>query len=170
MYVFFVLWLVLVWTLWQPTRKDLSHVQVHSPTFRRECFENNVPCVDDCSFLCVERDVQCVGGTCRIQRQAEIPCRTDRGGMRVMVNEPSPHWICLCTNSAFFSGDDCGTLNGDVCEHGVFLYTDRENNECLCPEPYKRVTLRGKPHCLQKHLATFLAENGQGRLQGPSIG
>lgn len=171
--MFFLLWLGLAWTLWRPDSSNVPFPKLsfEAPTFRRECETQSIPCVDDCSFLCLEPNAKCVGGTCQVEAALDIPisCDKNKGGMVVMVNEPTPHWTCICTDSSIYSGKDCSQLNEDVCEHGVFLYSGRDNHVCICPEPYRIAIVKGKPHCLERGLAKFFRseydENGQ--RQGP---
>ena len=131
-------------------------IQTKAPTFRQNCTTKEVPCIDDCSFLCVENNAKCVSGTCKSEDELiPVPCNKETGGILMIVNDPVPHWSCICTNSTFYGGDDCGQLNKDVCEQGVFLYKNRNNYLCLCLPPYELITIDNKPHCVEKEMLNF---------------
>lgn len=161
-FVFLMIWLAYVW-VWRDMnlKPHVGKVSIRTdaPTFRSNCSTKKVPCIDDCSFLCVEKDVQCVGGVCQPEAQLnQIPCNAKKGGVLMMVEDPVPHWSCICTDSRFFRGEDCETLNPDVCEHGMFTYKDRKNYLCICLPPYELVVIGTKPHCIEKKLLGFYDE------------
>lgn len=133
-------------------------IKTLAPTIRRTCSNKDVSCIDDCSFLCVENDAKCIAGKCQVEQEifTKIPCNTETGGILMMVNDPVPHWSCICTNSTFYRGEDCSTLNKDVCEEGVFLYKDQKNYLCLCLPPYELVMIGIKPHCVEKAKIKFV--------------
>ncbi|GIY03998.1 uncharacterized protein CDAR_304881 [Caerostris darwini] len=154
------------WTCSTHKSTRTTHIDIQAPTIHRDCTSQSIPCVDDCSFLCVESKVKCVGGTCVVQENNDIECQADKGGMRILVKDPVSHWTCLCTDATFFSGPDCGQLNPDVCENGVFFYTSKV---CLCPQPYQLVKLNGKPHCIEAKVANFFKNQDlEESAQGPS--
>lgn len=154
-FLFFLIWIGFLWTLIKPTTQELSkNIEVKEPIFQRNCNKNTVACVDDCSFLCVEDNIKCIGGVCK-EGVPDIPCNKEKGGIVMMVEEPIPHWSCICTNSTFFSGNDCETLNSDICEHGTFMYSNRNDYKCFCLEPYKYLEVNNKPHCVEKNLTNF---------------
>lgn len=158
--MFLLIWLGFAWILWSHTTpKSFKNISVHRPLFRQNCNVNQVPCVDDCEFLCVENDAQCIGGVCRSNPDV-IECNERTGGVVMAMQEPTLHWLCVCTDSAFFQGPTCDTLKPDVCEHGLFVYEDRDNFQCLCFPPYKLIFIHSKPHCVEKYVINFFsAEN-----------
>lgn len=160
--VFFLMLLAYVW-IWKTMKlssdKSIT-IRAEAPTFRQNCTTKDIPCIDDCSFLCVENDAKCIGGICQIQDQLiPVPCKEETGGILMIVNDPAPHWACVCTNSTFFRGPDCSELNEDVCEQGMFLYKNRKNFLCLCLPPYHLITIDNKPHCVEKAKLNFFTEN-----------
>lgn len=170
--LFLIIWFAFVWitvTDVEPQQNPL-HVPVQSPIFQQDCSVKKIPCVDDCSFLCDDQRTRCVGGICETQPKDPVECNTSRGGMLIMANTPVPHWSCLCTDSAYWSGSDCNTLNSDVCEQGAFMYIERDNFLCICPYPYEKVLLNGKPHCLEKRMANFFPEQIDTSLVRREIG
>lgn len=166
--LFLLMWMGFLWTP-KPTQTH-AKIQVQEPTFQQNCCTKKIHCVDDCSFLCVENSVKCIGGVCVPDSHAPIECNTERGGRLMLTNDPVPKWICLCTDETFWSGPACDTLNPDVCEHGAFLYNGRDDFLCLCLEPYKKVIVNGKPHCLENYMVNFFHEDLQVVKQniGPS--
>lgn len=155
--VFLMIWTAYAWTCIPSTSTDTTAVilKMDSPVFRQDCSAKQVPCIDDCSFLCTESNVTCVGGTCQTQLNQIPPCNFKRGGVLMMIPDPVPHWSCICTESRFFGGGDCGTVHPDVCEQGTFLYRNRKHYLCICPPPYELVTIDSKPHCLEKKMTKF---------------
>ncbi|GFS31592.1 uncharacterized protein NPIL_31071 [Nephila pilipes] len=157
--LFLLLWMGFVWMMMTSSVPETkSHVQVQIPVFQQNCAAKSIKCVDDCSFLCVEASTRCIGGVCVLQPDKPVECHAEKGGMVMLANDPVPYWMCLCTDATYWSGPKCNTLNPDVCEHGVFLYKGREDYMCICPSPYQKVVLKGKPHCLERRLANFFPE------------
>ncbi|KAG8173845.1 hypothetical protein JTE90_016334 [Oedothorax gibbosus] len=133
------------------------HMQIQMPIFKQYCSSQQVKCVDDCSFLCVEKSSKCIGGMCVVDKYPNrIPCDTDKGGMLMMGADQS--WKCLCTEESIWSGPACDRLNPDVCERGVFLYKTRDSAMCVCPFPYKKILVHGKWHCLGNPEYNFFKE------------
>lgn len=159
--IFFMIWIAYAWA-WRDMNQrstGIASIRTDAPTFRQNCNSKKVFCIDDCSFLCVENDAQCVGGVCQPQAELnQISCNEEKGGVRMMVNDPVPHWSCICTDSRFFRGEDCETVNPDVCEHGMFTYTDRKNYLCICLPPYEFIKIGTKPHCVEKKMLGFYDE------------
>lgn len=155
--LFFLMWLSFAWILVSTKLDpdDSKHIRVHAPTFQQNCSSKRVPCVNDCSFLCVEKEAECVGGVCRVDRP-EMACEEKTGGLKMMVHDPLPHWTCLCTHPSFYGGEACDVLNPDVCENGAFMYANRDNYYCFCLKPYKRIIINGKPHCVEEAVARFV--------------
>ncbi|GFR27703.1 uncharacterized protein TNCT_517491 [Trichonephila clavata] len=147
-----------------------SHIQIQIPVFQQNCAAKPIKCVDDCSFLCVKILVRCVGGVCVLQSDEPVKCNTEKGGMVMLAKNPIPYWMCLCTDATFWSGPECNTLNLDVCEHGALMYKSREDYMCICPSPYVKVVLKGKPHCLERTLANFFPKELEMRLVQEKIG
>ncbi|GFW14399.1 uncharacterized protein TNCV_423211 [Trichonephila clavipes] len=135
-----------------------SNVQIQIPVFQQNCAAKPIKCVDDCSFLCVEKSVRCVGGVCVLQPNEPVKCNTEKRGRVMLGKNPVPHWICLCTDATFWSGPECNTLNPDVCEHGVFMYKGRDDYMCICSSPYQKVILKRKHHCSERTLANLFPE------------
>lgn len=154
---FLLLWIAYAW-MWNVLRTApptaTASIRAAAPTFRQNCADKEVPCIDDCSFLCLEHDAKCVGGVCETELQ-DIPCNEEKGGVRMMVQNPVPRWVCVCTDSRFFGGEECDTLHPDVCEHGVFMYRGKNCHMCLCMPPYELMTLGGKEHCVEKKMLNF---------------
>lgn len=152
-FLFLLLW---IGFLYLPTvSKPSPSIRIQEPIYQQNCSAKRIDCVDDCSFLCVERQAQCVGGVCVPKDQGQLECNKEKGGRLMLTKDPVRSWICLCTDETFWSGPACDMLNPDVCEHGAFLYNGRNDNLCLCPTPYKKVVVKGKPHCLDTVLANF---------------
>lgn len=155
-FVFLAIWLAYVWTWKGSASRSVVSVRTHAaPTFRQNCSVREVPCIDDCSFLCVDPDAKCIGGVCRPETKQPVACNASTGGVLMLSKNPVPEWTCICTDSRFFRGRDCATLNPDVCEHGMFLYQDRRNYECVCPPPYVLIEMDTKPHCVEKKMKNF---------------
>lgn len=170
--LFAFMWLAFAWMSVSSTdTPNMLHMQMQVPVFQQNCTSKTIPCVDDCSFLCVEQKVKCVGGACVVKKDDDpIDCDTEKGGMLMLSSFPTPHWKCLCTNESIWSGPACDTLNPDVCERGVFLYTNRNSEVCLCPFPYRKALVNGKWHCLGKPHTHFFPK-GYGMVNehvGPS--
>lgn len=158
--LFFLLWIGFAWMLLTSSSDvpTATRIQIqHSPS-KQNCSAKEIKCVNDCSFLCVEKESRCVGGICVVE-QNKLNCNSKKGGMTILTNDPVNHWTCLCTDSSFWSGKNCDVLNPDVCEHGVFLYEGRNDFTCLCPYPYQMITVNGKPHCVEKHVANFFPDS-----------
>lgn len=164
------MWLAFAWmTFSSPDRPTSLSMQVQVPVFKQDCSSKAVPCVNDCSFLCVEQKVSCAGGVCVVDEDvSDIECDTEKGGMLMMTSTPFPKWTCLCTQESIWSGPACNMLNPDVCEHGVFLYRNRNSSLCICPYPYKKIFIRGKWHCLGKPQSNFFPETGA--MVNPLVG
>lgn len=153
-FLFGLLWFMFAWMSLDTIRPAESlDIQIHTPIFKQNCTSKSVSCIDDCNFLCVESNGVCVGGTCVVETSPSLDCNAEKGGV-VMLNT-TPQWICLCTDPSIWSGPTCDTLNPDVCEHGMFVYEGLSQFQCVCPFPYKKITLEGKVHCLEKHLMWF---------------
>lgn len=158
-FVFLLLWCGYAWA-WKDTHfaatQGESAIEVKAPILRQTCSTREVPCVDDCSFLCIERDSECVGGICETKEHVQdIPCSSKTGGVRMMVRDPTPHWKCICSDSRFYGGEACDQLNPDVCEHGTFYYTGRLRYICICPLPYRLLKIDSKPHCVEERMLKF---------------
>lgn len=157
--LFLMLWLGYAWVWKGVTLKDETFIEVKAPIFKQTCSTKEVACIDDCSFLCVEKNVKCVGGTCEaVKELLDIECSEKTGGVKMLVKEPIPHWVCICSDSRFYSGDACDALNPDVCEHGTFFYLGRERYVCICPPPYELIRIDLKPHCVAKEFIGFYDE------------
>lgn len=153
--LFLLIWFGFTWSsLSFQSRDNAKYIQISVPTFKQNCTSKKMYCVNDCSFLCIEDNIKCVGGVCQLDPSNE-PCDTKTGGVLMMVEEPVPHWSCICTNSAFYQGTNCNELNTDVCENGAFIFTDVQNYYCFCDEPFVRFFLNGKPHCTEKEIQNF---------------
>ena len=155
-FIFFLLWVVYAW-VWKETHftnsKDLD-IKIDAPLLKRNCSEKEVPCIDDCSFLCFEKNTECVGGICETKKSLQ-PCNEQTGGMRIMIHEPVSQWSCICTDSRFYGGPACDQLNPDVCEHGSFHYFSRTKFSCICPLPYKLLKIGSIPHCIEERMMGF---------------
>ena len=158
-FVFLLLWIAYAWS-WKEmeinSNEDLN-IQIEAPLFKQDCTEKEIPCIDDCSFLCIERDAECVGGICE-SRKGMPPCNEKTGGMRVLVKDPVPQWSCVCTDARFYGGKACDELNVDVCEHGSFHYFSRKKFTCICPLPYKLIKTGTTPHCVEERMLNFYDE------------
>lgn len=153
-----LLWLFYAWMSLDGVRQTSStKLQLFEPIFKQSCSTKSVSCADDCSFLCVEKDTQCIGGKCVIKTSMSIPCRQEKGGIPML--DATPKWICFCTDPTIWSGPDCGQLNPDVCEHGMFIYYALNKHECVCPYPYRKINVNGKVHCVEKHIAQFFVDH-----------
>ncbi|GBN65591.1 hypothetical protein AVEN_112028-1 [Araneus ventricosus] len=130
--------------------------EVREGVYRKNCETDTVHCIDDCSFLCIQSNAQCIGGEC-IVLDDTIRCRHEYGGLVVLTTDgkETRHWKCLCTDSSFYGGDDCGTLVSDVCENGIFLYKKRDHHLCICDFPFVKMVRNGKPYCLKPEWAAF---------------
>jgi hypothetical protein len=167
-FVFFLIVLGLGWALLSPqSSKRLTAINVFAPTLKTNCAFKRVACIDDCSFLCVESNAKCIGGTCRVHKE-DTECRTENGGIPVLTGDDLKHWSCLCTDSEIWSGPKCDRLNPDICENGVFMYKGRNRHYCFCPAPYAKLkTADGRIHCVEHYIYRFL-EDVKGVPIGPS--
>lgn len=160
-FVFLLLWCGYAW-VWKDIHfaaKDETTIELKAPILQQTCSTHEVPCVDDCSFLCIEKDSECVGGICETKEHVQdIACNRSTGGVRMMVKDPTPHWKCICSDSRFYGGEACDKLNPDVCEHGTFFYSSRYRYICLCLPPYKLLHIELKPHCIDEKLLNFYDE------------
>lgn len=159
-FLFLLVWFVFLWAVWpHSVLKSFKSLPIQKPFFRQNCNVNRVPCIDDCHFLCIEQDAKCIGGICQ-SNPADIECHEKTGGVIMALKEPTLHWSCICTDSTFFEGDACDILNPDVCEQGLFLYSDRNHFDCFCFPPYRLIFIHDKPHCAERHVTYFFsAEN-----------
>lgn len=170
--VFGLLWVGFAWMSVSP--RDLSDAfpfEIRVPVFQQTCSTKPVPCVDDCSFLCVERTAKCVGGVCAVDSNQPLDCDTQKGGIPMLSQYPVPTWKCLCTDESIWSGPACNTLSPDVCENGTILYRSRDSIGCLCPKPYKKFLVNRKWHCLDRHVTNFFKSPAAGLVEeriGPS--
>lgn len=157
-FLFGLLWIVYAWIGLHDTdpSNSASKIQVFEPIFKQSCESKPVACVDDCSFLCIEDNTQCIGGQCVPYAPSPIPCDQQKGG--ILLLDATPKWVCLCTNPTIWSGPECNQLNPDVCQHGMFVYYTSERYQCVCPFPYRKITTNGKEYCVEKHFARFLSE------------
>lgn len=157
--IFLLLWMGFALIMLQAPSdmKDAPSIQIQGPTFKQNCSIKKVKCVNDCSFLCIEKESRCVGGVC-VTELDNLKCDTKKGGIAILAKEPASHWSCLCTDSSFWSGKKCNILNPDICEHGVFLYNGRDDFTCICPHPYQLITVNDRPHCVEKYVANFFRE------------
>lgn len=159
--VFLMVWIAYVWSCWTGGKatawKGKSEaIWIDAPVLKKQCSTKEVPCIDDCSFLCMEKEVACVGGVCQLKDGAShtIPC-SEKTGLRMRVQDPVPHTLCLCTDARFYGGPACDRLNPDVCEKGVFFYFGRLRYVCVCSPPYVLIRINDKPHCLEKKWMRF---------------
>lgn len=156
--VFLLMWCGYAWA-WREgsaAKGDEPEIELKAPLLRQTCSTDEVPCVDDCSFLCVERDTECVGGLCQTKEHLQdIACNEKTGGVRVMAMEPTPHWTCICSDARFYGGEACDRLNPDVCERGTFFYLHRSRHVCVCPTPYRLLRIDSKPHCVEERMLNF---------------
>lgn len=152
----FLLWSWLAWTSISSTERSRS-LNVLAPIRRRNCSNENVQCLDDCSFLCIEDSATCIGGVCVIDKNKShsIDCKREFGGMVVLALQPTKHWNCVCTDPAFYGGKDCSVLVEDVCKNGNFLYKANGLHECICNYPYRKIVKDGKPYCVEPALVQF---------------
>lgn len=153
------MWLGYAW-VWKSVNlapeDESTSIEVKAPILQRNCGAQEVPCIDECWFLCVEKDAKCVGGICQPERDVQdIECSERTGGVKMMVKDPVPHWTCVCSDSRFYSGDACNVQNPDVCEHGTFFYLSRERYVCVCPPPYELIKIESKPHCVEEKWMGF---------------
>lgn len=157
-FTFLLMWFAFLWAMWpHSASKSEKTIQVQKPIFKQNCNVNRVPCIDDCNFLCVEQNTKCIGGICQ-SNPSDIECSEKTGGVTMAIKEPTLHWSCICTDSTFFEGDACDTLNPDVCEHGIFVYSDRNHFNCFCYPPYQLIFIHGKPHCVERYVLYFFTE------------
>lgn len=153
--IFLIMWIGFACSLQSlQTQNDAKNIQISVPTFKQNCTTKKVNCINNCSFLCVEDQMECIGGICELE-QKKPPCDASKGGVYMMVDDPVPHWTCICTNPSFFSGRKCDELNPDVCEKGSLVYINSENYHCFCNWPYEIFNVNGKPHCLHKKYRLF---------------
>ncbi|GFY74567.1 uncharacterized protein TNIN_303061 [Trichonephila inaurata madagascariensis] len=138
----------------------MSHVQIQIPVFQQNCAAKPIKCGDDCSFLCVEKSVCCAGGVCVLQ--PDEPVNVIRKKEACCFWPKNPFLIDVSLYRCVFV--QCSPFEPDVCEHGVFMYKGRDDYMCICPSPYQKVVLKGKPHCLERTLANFFPEEVQVRL------
>lgn len=169
MFLLALLWFGFVWTTWTTRSSSGNSLQLRAPVSKRNCSEETVDCIDDCSFLCVEPNSKCVGGKCIPFVSSNKECNRDRGGILVLTRENGlEHWKCMCTHPSIWSGSDCSQLNPDVCENGVYLYNNGQGT-CICSFPYSLLVLNGKPHCVDSAMLNFF-QNVQAELEtGPDI-
>lgn len=156
--LFLMLWSVYAWS-WQSTVTGHPDfwIRIEGPLFRQNCGVKDVPCIDDCSFLCTEPDAKCIGGMCQVAPPS-VACDKSKGGLPVLLKDPVPHWSCLCTDSRFYGGPACSTLNPDVCENGTFFYMGRLRHVCVCPAPFELLKIDSKPHCVAAEMMGFYDE------------
>lgn len=160
-FLFLILWLGYVWA-WRgggSSPPKAERIRVNAPIVEQNCSTHEVPCIDDCSFLCIEKRTQCVGGICQPEKALrDIRCNEKTGGVKVMVKDPVPHWTCVCSDSRFFGGDACDELHPDVCERGMFIYKARARYLCMCPPPFELIKIDSKPHCVDEKMMGFYDE------------
>lgn len=159
-FVFLLMWIGFTWALLsKKTKESNTNIKITTLTFKSSCSKKTISCVNVCSFLCVETNAKCINGVCEVQEHT-IDCDSWKGGKVMMVNELISYWTCICTNPSFFGGNNFGTLNPDICEHGSFLYKNENTYNCFCPAPYKLLEVNNKPHCVEKKIAkSFANEN-----------
>lgn len=158
-FLFLMMWLGYVWAWSDVTPKGDSVIEVRAPILKQSCDAQEIACIDDCSFLCVEPKTKCIGGVCQVEAALrDIECNEKTGGVRMMVKDPVPHWTCVCSDSRFYGGDACNVLHPDVCEHGTFFYLARRRYVCICPPPYELLKIDSKPHCVQPQMMGFYDE------------
>lgn len=155
-----LLLLLLLWFVWILAASPKRHksLSVLAPIRRRNCSGQNVTCLDDCSFLCVEGEAKCLGGVCVVPDHHEIDCNREFGGMVVLAKGPSRHWTCLCTDPTFYGGPDCSERVYDVCQNGVFMYRANGQHTCICNSPYRKVVENGKPYCVEPAMVPFFPD------------
>ncbi|KAG8156219.1 hypothetical protein JTE90_011129 [Oedothorax gibbosus] len=164
-----LLWIFYAWVgLDSVHPSTASTLQLFEPVMKQSCSSKSVSCVDDCSFLCIENEATCVGGKCTVKTSntSTVPCEQGKGG--ILMVDGTPKWICFCTDPEIWSGPDCGQLNPDVCEHGMFIYYSWNQFQCVCPYPYRKVTVKGKVHCVEKHVAGFFDQTASETSIGPN--
>lgn len=167
----FMLLFVIMWIL-NPTddskRTSKRPFRLKERVYRKNCSERTVRCIDDCSFLCTESKATCVGGVCSI-RDDSVDCKTEYGGILVLTQDQNRahYWKCLCTDSTFYGGEDCGDLVPDVCENGIFLYKKRNVHACVCDFPFVKIVRNDKPYCVKPGTEKFF-DSSPALKQGPS--
>lgn len=169
-FAFVLIWIALAYVFLstQPTIQEHRKVSLFAPTIKRACLSQRVACIDECNFLCIEDESKCIGGICQT-RLDPIDCNTAHGGLLVVANDPTPHWTCICTDATIWGGPDCSRLNPDVCENGLFLYNSPNKAVCVCPEPFVKLVINDKEHCLSKTIAKFLQDEDSSHVvQGAS--
>ncbi|GFR22000.1 integrase catalytic domain-containing protein [Trichonephila clavata] len=67
-----------------------EEIKCLAAVFQQNCAAKHIKCVDDCSFLCVEKSVRCVGGVCVLQPDEPVKCNTEKGGMVMLAKNPVP--------------------------------------------------------------------------------
>lgn len=164
-FVFLMLWLAHLWA-WKgspPTGDGDVSIRVDAPMRRADCGREDVPCVDDCSFLCLGKGYECIGGTCRsVEGVRGVACDGEKG-IRMMVHEPRPAWTCVCKDARFYGGEGCDVLNPGVCENGAFAYVSESRFLCVCSPPYELINVDSKPHCVEKKWMGFYDERSMDR-------
>lgn len=160
-FLFLIIWIAYAWT-WKEFQvkppKEMA-IQIEAPILEQNCSAKKIPCIDDCSFLCIEKESKCIGGVCQPTSNVNpIMCNEKTGGVRMMIKEPVPHQVCVCTDSRFYGGKACDKLHPDVCEHGTFFYQGRMRFICICPPPYELIKIDSKPHCVEKKMLGFYDE------------
>lgn len=165
-FLFLIIWIAYAWAWkeFQVTPPKEMAIQIEAPIFQQNCKNKKIPCINDCSFLCIEKESQCIGGVCQPTSNVnQITCSQQTGGVPMMVKHPVPHWVCVCTDSRFYGGKACDELHPDVCEHGTFFYLGRRRNICICPPPYELIKIDSKPHCVEKKMLGFYDETTMNR-------
>lgn len=161
-FLFFMLWIAFAWT-WKEfprTPPPERPIHIEAPILQQNCSTKKIPCINDCSFLCIEKESKCIGGVCQVTRNVhQIPCDLKKGGVPMMIKEPVPHWECICTDSRFYGGEACDEIHPDVCENGTFFYMARNRHICICPPPFELLKIESKPHCVEKKMLRFYDES-----------
>ena len=144
-----------------PQSKDASFY-LHCGSVPVDCNEDG-----DCEVRCLEATVgekiKCLevnktGGArgrkiCVSEKtQAEIKCNAETGTLALTAkNYPERmEFSCECMYPFLYGGEDCGTLQSNICRNGTF---SRENG-CVCGDGYIKVT-------------PFGSEVGKNKLSGP---
>lgn len=165
-FLFLLIWIAYAWA-WKEFQiippKQID-IQIEAPILKQNCSIKKIPCINDCSFLCIENETKCIGGVCQPTRNVtQIACSKKTGGVPMMIQDPVPHWVCICTESRFFGGKACDEQHPDVCEHGTFHYLARRRFICICPPPYELIKIDSKPHCVEKKMFGFYDETTMDR-------